>query len=62
MNKDPRIIKLTPLFKEKYGVGETLPIILDLPAGPIGECWSISGHPHGDTLVADSPFKGYALK
>lgn len=62
MNKDPRIIKLTPLFKEKIWGGRNLThYFKDLPAGPIGECWVISGHPHGDTLVADGPFKGMPL-
>lgn len=33
----------------------------ELPDGPVGECWGISAHPHGDCLVDGGPFDGLTL-
>jgi mannose-6-phosphate isomerase len=32
-----------------------------LPAGKIGECWSISGHPHGTNVVENGQYQGQLL-
>lgn len=33
----------------------------DIPEGPVGECWAISAHPHGDCVVKEGPFAGLTL-
>lgn len=41
------------LLKEEFGCAT--------PDGPVGECWAISGHPHGDCTVAEGRFEGMRL-
>ena len=33
----------------------------DLPEGPVGECWAISAHPHGDCVVKGGAWDGKHL-
>ncbi|MFC6322924.1 mannose-6-phosphate isomerase, class I [Companilactobacillus baiquanensis] len=50
---------LKPVFHEKMWGGRKLERFnYDLPAGDIGECWAISGHPHGRSEVENGEFAG----
>lgn len=40
-------------LEEEYGY--------HLPDGPVGECWAISAHPHGDCAIAGGPWDGWRL-
>lgn len=46
---------LKPVFHEKIWGGRHL--VTDfgyqIPAGTIGECWAISGHPHGPNIITN---------
>lgn len=44
------LIFLTPVFHEKIWGGRRLATEFgfDIPDGPVGECWAIGAHPHGD--------------
>ena len=33
----------------------------DLPDGPVGECWGIAAHPHGDCTIDGGPYDGMTL-
>ncbi len=33
----------------------------DIPDGPVGECWAISAHPHGESHVVGGPFDGMSV-
>lgn len=56
------VLFLTPIFKEKIWGGRKLSQFnYDLPQGDIGECWAISGHPHGTNTVAGGQFAGQTL-
>lgn len=53
---------LEPVFKERPWGGRRLEnYYADLPPGPIGEAWVLSGHPNGETRIANGPHKGKAL-
>ena len=32
-----------------------------IPEGTIGECWAISGHPHGPNIITNGQYKGQLL-
>ncbi|AKP66945.1 mannose-6-phosphate isomerase, class I [Companilactobacillus ginsenosidimutans] len=50
---------LKPVFHEKIWGGRKLESFgYDLPEGKIGECWAISGHPHGRSQVENGQFAG----
>ncbi|MCI1922392.1 MAG: mannose-6-phosphate isomerase, class I [Liquorilactobacillus nagelii] len=54
---------LKPVFHEKLWGGRLLEKDFDyqLPAGKIGECWSISGHPHGTNVIENGQYHGQLL-
>lgn len=54
---------LKPVFHEKIWGGRRLATDFnyDLPEGTIGECWAISGHPHGPNEIENGEFKGQLL-
>lgn len=54
---------LKPIFHEKIWGGRRLAqdFGYHLPDGKIGECWAISGHPHGTNLVKNGPFANQKL-
>lgn len=54
---------LKPLFKERIWGGTALQdqFGYDIPAGDIGECWAISAHPNGASVVSNGIYAGKAL-
>lgn len=63
MNTHPEVILLlTPQFKERIWGGRKLKEFgYDLPEGRIGECWGISGHSQGQSIIASARFQGQTL-
>jgi mannose-6-phosphate isomerase class I len=62
MSEEVRVIKLSPIFQSKIWGGRNLAqYFKNVPDGKIGECWLISAHSHGDTIVENEPFKGQTL-
>ena len=57
------LIFLVPEFHGKLWGGRRLEeeYGYDLPDGPVGECWAISAHPHGDCKVAGGAWDGQTL-
>jgi len=59
------VFRLSPVFKERLWGGRRLRELFGLPEGafdgPLGECWALSGHPAGQSLVASGPFEGMGL-
>ncbi|MEY8436723.1 type I phosphomannose isomerase catalytic subunit [Atopobiaceae bacterium 24-176] len=57
------LIFLDPVFHEKIWGGRRLATEFgyDIPDGPIGECWAISAHPHGDCVVVGGEYNGMHL-
>ncbi|MQS89329.1 mannose-6-phosphate isomerase, class I [Companilactobacillus mishanensis] len=51
---------LKPVFHNKIWGGRKLETAFDynIPDGKIGECWAISGHPHGRSEVENGEFAG----
>lgn len=50
---------LKPYFQPKIWGGRKLEQFgYDLPEGKIGECWAISGHPHGPATIKNGPLAG----
>ncbi|WP_125707163.1 mannose-6-phosphate isomerase, class I [Companilactobacillus zhongbaensis] len=51
---------LKPVFHQKLWGGRKLESAFgyDLPDGNIGECWAISGHPHGRSMVENGELAG----
>ena len=56
-------IFLKPIFHTKLWGGRRLEeeYGYELPDGPVGECWAISAHPHGDCEVANGTWQGKTL-
>lgn len=54
---------LKPVFHEKIWGGRHLEIDFgyQIPDGEIGECWAISGHPHGPNKIENGEYKGQLL-
>lgn len=52
-----------PVFVSKIWGGRRLETEFgyDLPAGPVGECWAISAHPHGDCVIDGGAYDGRRL-
>lgn len=52
-----------PVFVPKIWGGRKLATEFgyDIPAGPVGECWAISAHPHGDCSVDGGAYDGRRL-
>lgn len=62
MSGQPGLIMLRPVLHNNIWGGRRLEEFgYDLPEGPVGECWGISAHPHGDCTVAGGPYDGCAL-
>lgn len=57
------LIFLKPVLHKKLWGGRRLGTEYgyDLPDGPVGECWAISAHPHGDCEVAGGQWDGWRL-
>lgn len=57
------LILLKPIFHEKLWGGRRLESDFgyELPEGPVGECWAISAHPHGDCEVVGGTWAGQHL-
>ena len=53
----------TPVFHEMIWGGRKLATDFgyEIPDGPIGECWAISAHPHGDCPIETGAYAGLHL-
>lgn len=56
-------IFLSPVFQERIWGGQKLKTLFtyDIPYEHTGECWAISAHPHGQSVVRDGIFTGLTL-
>jgi mannose-6-phosphate isomerase len=56
-------IFLKPVFKERIWGGTALQngFGYEIPSDKTGECWAISVHPNGPSVVENSPYAGMAL-
>ncbi|WBL17694.1 mannose-6-phosphate isomerase, class I [Sutcliffiella sp. NC1] len=56
-------IFLSPTFQERIWGGTKLATEFNykIPSDITGECWAVSGHPNGQSIVKDGPFKGMSL-
>ena len=63
MAANHELIFLKPIFHEKIWGGRKLDTDWGyrIPDGPIGECWAISAHPHGDCQIDGGAFDGMRL-
>ncbi|MEE6450306.1 mannose-6-phosphate isomerase, class I [Gottfriedia acidiceleris] len=54
---------LKPVFKERIWGGTALKSDFNyhIPNENTGECWAISAHPHGASIIENGPFAGIAL-
>lgn len=54
---------LQPVFKERIWGGTTLHTEFgyDIPSKHTGECWAISAHPNGPSLIENGPYAGMGL-
>lgn len=58
----PDILFLEPLFKERIWGGQKLTQFgYQLPYQKTGECWAISAHPNGQSIIKNGRFKGLSL-
>ncbi|MCP1092520.1 mannose-6-phosphate isomerase, class I [Bacillaceae bacterium OS4b] len=57
------ILKLKPIFQERIWGGRKLEkdFYYQIPEGPIGECWGISAHHHGESIIEEGEFAGKLL-
>lgn len=57
------IIFLNPIFKEMIWGGNRLrtDFDYDIPSDHTGECWAISAHENGESMVANGSYKGKSL-
>src|SRR3989339_1014758 len=58
------ILFLEPVFKERIWGGKKLNTRFgyDLPFEKTGECWAISAHPNGSSIIKNGRFKGRTLR
>ncbi|WP_215115288.1 mannose-6-phosphate isomerase, class I [Exiguobacterium sp. s80] len=58
------ILKCTPVFQERIWGGRKLAsrFNYEIPDGPIGECWGISGHPNGMSIIETGHYAGYSIE
>ncbi|BCR36178.1 type I phosphomannose isomerase catalytic subunit [Mariniplasma anaerobium] len=58
------IIFLEPVFKERIWGGKRIKDVFnyDIQKDKIGECWAISGHDNGSSMVISGNYKGLNLK
>jgi len=62
MIKTPDFLTFHPVFKERLWGGRELEKLgFKIPEGNIGECWGISAHPHGMSIIDQGPYKGQTL-
>ncbi|SMO95667.1 mannose-6-phosphate isomerase, class I [Melghirimyces algeriensis] len=61
MLKEPLFIE--PVFKERIWGGKALAEVFhyDIPSERTGECWAVSGHSNGQTVVKNGEYKGLTL-
>ncbi|MEH7097830.1 mannose-6-phosphate isomerase, class I [Neobacillus vireti] len=54
---------LKPVFKERIWGGNTLEqeYGYNIPSGNTGECWAISAHPNGPSVIENGPYTGITL-
>ncbi|MCQ4088633.1 mannose-6-phosphate isomerase, class I [Saccharibacillus sp. JS10] len=54
---------LTPVFQERIWGGTKLNTIFgyDIPNDKTGECWAVSGHPNGQSIVHNGKYAGQKL-
>ena len=54
---------LKPVFKERIWGGTALATQFgyDIPTDQTGECWAISAHPNGPSIIENGPYAGMAL-
>jgi len=54
---------LKPVFKERIWGGTALQTEFDydIPNDKTGECWAISAHPNGSSIIENGPYAGMAL-
>jgi mannose-6-phosphate isomerase len=54
---------LKPVFKERIWGGTALASVFDydIPTDQTGECWAISAHPNGQSVIENGPFAGMSL-
>lgn len=59
--KQPLFLK--PVFQERIWGGTALhdQFGYDIPSDHTGECWAISGHPNGPSVVQNGPYAGKSL-
>ncbi|GAA0315803.1 mannose-6-phosphate isomerase, class I [Bacillus carboniphilus] len=59
--KEP--IFLTPVFQERIWGGTALKdrFQYEIPSDQTGECWAISAHPNGQSIIANGPLAGRPL-
>lgn len=63
MIKTPDFLTFNPVFKERLWGGRKLEKLgFKIPQGNIGECWGISAHPHGMSIIDQGPYKGQTLE
>lgn len=57
------ILKCKPIFQERLWGGRKFASLFDytIPEGNIGECWGVSAHPNGMSVVMTGAFKGKSL-
>jgi len=57
------ILKLKPVFQERLWGGQRLKTQFnyEIPSGSIGECWGVSAHENGKSIVENGLYKGYTL-
>lgn len=57
------VLKLAPVFKERIWGGKQLEAVFDyqIPSNHTGECWAISAHPNGTSLITNGVLKGRML-
>lgn len=57
------LIRLEPVIHNNIWGGRQLETVFgyEIPDGPVGECWGISAHPHGDCTVNGGAYDGLKL-
>lgn len=62
MSRHPGLLMLQPVLHNNIWGGRRLEEFgYQLPDGPVGECWGIAAHPHGDCPVVGGPYDGMTL-
>lgn len=54
---------LKPVFKERIWGGSALhdEFVYEIPSDQTGECWAISAHPNGPSIIENGPYAGISL-